>query len=189
MGAALTDDGWQFAGGRGQTTAEVIRDLYQTIREAAGEALLIGCNTVSHLSAGVFEMCRVGDDTSGQTWERTRKMGVNSLAFRAVQDRAFYMADADCVGVTRAIPWELNRQWLDLLARSGTALFVSAQPDAVGPEQEKALREAFAIAAQPQPLGEPLDWLETTCPRHWRLTGEDKEYHWFGPVGASSFGQ
>ena len=189
MGAALTDDHWRFAGGRGQTTAEVIRDLYHTIREAAGDTLIIGCNTVSHLSAGVFEMCRIGDDTSGQNWERTRKMGINSLAFRAAQDRAFYTADADCVGLTQAIPWELNRQWLDLLARSGTMLFVSMQPEAVGPEQAGALREAFAMAGQPQPLGEPLDWLETTCPRRWRLMGQEESYQWLGTDGAWPLGE
>ena len=29
------------------------------------------------------------------------------------------------------VGWSLNRQWLDLLARSGTPLFVSADPDAI----------------------------------------------------------
>ena len=48
--------------------AEVINELYGAIREAAGDALVIGCNTVSHLSAGLFEMCRIGDDTSGTEW-------------------------------------------------------------------------------------------------------------------------
>ncbi len=187
LGATLTDDGWSFKGGRTQTTAEVIRELYQTIRAAAGEALLIGCNTVSHLSAGVFEANRIGDDTSGRDWDRTRRMGVNSLAFRAAHHGTFYAVDGDCVGLTRDVPWELNRQWLNLLARSGTALFVSAQKEALGPEQEKALREAFAVASVPQPLGEPLDWMESTCPRRWRFGGETVEFHWMGPAGASPF--
>jgi alpha-galactosidase len=187
MGATLTDESWTFAAGSGQTTAEVIRNLYMTIREAAGASMVLGCNTVSHLSAGIFEMCRIGDDTSGRMWERTRKMGINSLAFRAAQHGTFYAADADCVGLTGAIPWELNRQWLDLLARSGTMTLVSADPQAIGPEQEQALRAAFAIAAQPQPLGEPLDWLETNSPARWRLMGEDTAFDWLGPHGASPF--
>jgi alpha-galactosidase len=91
------------------------------------------------------------------------------------------------VGLTREVSWELNRQWLDLLARSGTALFVSAQKEALGPEQEKALREAFAIASVPQPLGEPLDWMESTCPRRWRFGNETVEFNWMGPAGASPF--
>src|SRR5438270_8322197 len=136
MGSALTRDGWTFASGASRTTAEVIRDLYRAIRTAADDAVIIGCNTVSHLSAGLFEICRIGDDTSGIEWARTRKMGVNTLAFRGVQHGAFYVADADCVGVTNAVPWALNRQWLDLLARSGTMLFVSLAPDALGKPQK-----------------------------------------------------
>lgn len=187
MGAALTDDGWTFAEGPKRTSAEVILDLYRTIREAAGHSLLIGCNTVSHLSAGQFEMCRIGDDTSGHEWARTRKMGVNSLAFRAPQQGAFYVADADCVGVTQAIPWEYNRQWLDLLARSGTMTFISLDPKALGPEQERDIRAAMVLAAEPQPLGEPLDWQETLLPRRWRLGGHEVNYDWVGPEGVSPF--
>ena len=187
MGVALTDDGWTFAEGPKRTSAEVILDLYRMIREAAGSALVIGCNTVSHLSAGLFEMCRIGDDTSGQEWARTRKMGVNSLAFRAAQHDAFYVADADCVGVTQAIPWEGNRQWLDLLARSGTMTFISLDPKALGPAQERDLRAALALAAQPQPLGEPLDWQEALLPSRWRFGTEEVRYDWVGPEGVSPF--
>jgi alpha-galactosidase len=128
-------------------------------------------------------MCRIGDDTSGTDWARTRKMGVNTLAFRGVQHGAFYTADADCVGVTNRIPWELNRQWLDLLARSGTMLFVSLAPDALGTQQRTDLRAALALAAQPQPLGEPLDWQKTIWPTRWRLTGGEKSFDWIAPEG------
>jgi len=178
MGDTLTRDGWTFAGGPTRTTAEVINDLYQAIRTAAGDALVIGCNTISHLSAGMFEICRVGDDTSGRDWARTRKMGVNTLAFRGAQHGAFYVADPDCVGVTSAISWSLNRQWLDLLARSGTMLFVSVAPDALGDEQRRDLRAALALAARPQPLGEPLDWQQSSWPKRWKLMGTDVTYDW-----------
>jgi alpha-galactosidase len=184
MGSALTRDGWTFAAGPTHTTAEVIDDLYATIRRAAGDTLMIGCNTVSHLSAGHFEICRIGDDTSGTEWARTRKMGVNTLAFRGAQHGAFYTADADCVGVTNAIPWLYNRQWLDLLARSGTMLFVSLAPDALGTEQRRDLRAAFALAARPQPLGEPLDWQRLAWPTRWRLINAERTYDWMGADGA-----
>jgi len=163
----------------------VIDALYGTIRSAAGDSLVIGCNTVSHLSAGHFEICRVGDDTSGTEWARTRKMGVNTLAFRGAQHGAFYVADADCVGVTNAVPWALNRQWLDLLARSGTMLFVSLAPDALGSQQRRDLREALALAAAHQPLAEPLDWQRTVYPEHWRLMGRDRSFDWVGADGAA----
>jgi alpha-galactosidase len=186
MGSALTRDGWTFASGPTKTTAEVVGDLYRAIREAAGESLVIGCNTVSHLSAGQFEICRVGDDTSGTEWSRTRKMGVNTLAFRGVQHGAFYVADADCVGVTTAVPWSFNRRWLDLLARSGTMLFVSLAPDALGAEQRRDLAAALTLAATPQTLGEPIDWMRSVYPSRWRLRGEDRRYDWVGDDGAGS---
>ncbi|UCD28017.1 MAG: alpha-galactosidase [Planctomycetota bacterium] len=182
MGRQFTFDGWSFAD-RSKTTAEIILDLYHTIREAAGNILIIGCNTVGHLAAGLVELQRIGDDTSGRQWERTRFMGINSLAFRAAQHGTFFAVDADCVGLTNQVPWEMNQQWLDLLTRSGTPLFVSASPDAVGPEQKTALKQAFALASKEQPLCEPLDWLDTTCPCQWQLGVQTIHYDWFGNQG------
>lgn len=186
MGASLTDDGWTFAAGRSRTTAEVLLDLYGTIRRAAGDGLVIGCNTVSHLSAGTFEMCRIGDDTSGREWARTRRMGVNSLAFRAVQHGAFYAVDPDCVGVTRQVPWTYNRQWLDLVARSGTALFVSLAADALDAGVTRDVRAALALAAREQPLAEPSDWQHTIWPSTWRLTNTERSYEWVGSDGITA---
>lgn len=184
MGSALTKSGWTFATGPARTSAEVINTLYDTIHSAAGGSLVLGCNTVSHLSAGVFELCRTGDDTSGTEWARTRKMGVNTLAFRAAQHGAFYSADPDCVGVTTAIPWSLNRQWLDLVARSGTALFVSLAPDALGAAQKSDLRAALARAATTQPVGEPLDWQRSVLPTRWRFASGSASYDWMTDEGA-----
>jgi alpha-galactosidase len=183
MSGSLNDDGWSFYD-RSRTTAEIVRDLYQTIREGAGEqSVVIGCNSIGHLAAGLFELQRTGDDTSGHAWERTRRMGVNTLAFRGTQHEKFFAADADCVGLTNAVPWTLNKQWLDLLSRSGAPLFVSAAPDAIGTEQKKALREAFARARVVQSVAEPLDWLETTTPQRWRLGGDTVTYDWYGAQG------
>lgn len=179
MEDGITKDGWSFAN-RGMTTAEVILDLYRCIRRASGDAIVIGCNTLSHLSAGIFEVDRIGDDTSGKEWDRTRKMGVNSLAFRAPQHGTFYLADPDCMGLAEAgaIPWEKNRQWLDLAAQSGMPLFISVRRDALGPEQIQALREAMATASRIQPLAEPLDWMETRLPTRWRLMGKTLAFEW-----------
>jgi alpha-galactosidase len=184
MGEALTADGWTFATGSTRTTAEVIGDLYAAIRTAAASALVIGCNTVSHLSAGVFDICRIGDDTSGREWARTRKMGVNTLAFRGAQHGAFYVADADCVGVTNAVPWALNRQWLDVArAQRHDAVRVDRAGRARR-EQRRDLRAALALAATPQPLGEPLDWQRNAWPSQWRLDGSRRRYDWMGRLTA-----
>jgi alpha-galactosidase len=178
MGPELTAPGWHFAD-RGKTTAEIIAGLYQAIRDGAGGAQLIGCNTIGHLCAGLFEMQRIGDDTSGREWPRTRKMGVNTLAFRLAQHNTFFAVDADCVPVTQAIPWDLTRQWLDLVTRSATPLFVSADPGVIGKRERDALKIAFALAARPQHGLEPSDWLNTTVPEHWRGGGQTASYHWY----------
>lgn len=178
MGSQLTPDGWSF-GDRSRTTAEIITGLYRAIRRGAGDAVVIGCNTVGHLAAGMVELQRTGDDTSGIDWERTRRMGVNTMAFRSPQHGAFFSADADCVAVTRKTPWPMNRQWLDLVARSGTPLFVSVEADACGAAQRRALAGAFANAAVERPPAEPLDWMDNTCPARWRIDGEEVEYDWW----------
>lgn len=183
MSAALTNGDWHFYD-TSKTTAQIIKNLYQTIRDAAGEdVLLIGCNTVSHLAAGFHEMQRTGDDTSGKLWERTRKMGINTVAFRNCQHGNFYAVDGDCVGLTKDVDWYFNKQWLDLLAKSGTPLFVSVAPDAAGPEQKLALKEAFQTASTKLPVGEPLDWMTNNCPDKWELNGELKEYDWYKNCG------
>jgi alpha-galactosidase len=178
MGPDLTDRGWHFQN-RAKTTAEIVLDLYRTIRQSAGDAILIGCNTIGHLAAGLFEAQRIGDDTSGRDWSRTRKMGVNSLAFRIAQHNTFFAADADCVPITREIPWGLTKQGLDLVARSGTALFISADPAVVTAEQKPALKAALAAAAVAREPGVPLDWMDTTVPARWRLDGKVVDYDWY----------
>jgi alpha-galactosidase len=183
MGAEVTSEGWHFAD-RSKTTAEIVLQFYRAIREAAGGALVIGCNTVGHLGAGIFELQRIGDDTSGRDWNRTRKMGVNTLAFRLPQHRAFFLADPDCVPFTKAVPLGMTRQWLDLVVKSGMALFISADPSAVAAEEKQMLTSALATAAGAQPDAEPLDWMETMSPKQWRLEGKSTSFDWFGEEGA-----
>lgn len=178
MGPEITDAGWHFHN-RAKTTAEIILDLYHALRQSAGDAVLLGCNTMGHLAAGLVEAQRIGDDTSGREWSRTRKMGVNTLAFRMAQHNTFFAADADCVPVTGGIPWDMTRQWLDLVARSGTALFISADPKAVKPEDKPAIKAALAAAAATQPPGIALGWMDTMTPQDWRLDGRPVRYNWY----------
>ena len=173
----LTIPGWHFNDNT-KTNAEIILTLYRAIREAAGDMYLIGCNTMSHLSAGLFELNRIGDDTSGTEWDRTRKMGVNTLGFRMVHHNKFYAADGDCVGVTSKVPWDKNKQWMQLLAESSAPLFISAQPDALGAAQKQFIKQCFTSASNVQPIGEPLDWLTNQWPAKWKLDGKVKEFDW-----------
>ena len=177
MTGSITEAGWSFHD-KSKTTAEIIKDLYHAIRGAAGDMYLIGCNTISHLSAGVFELNRIGDDTSGKEWARTRKMGVNSMGFRMAQHNKFYAVDGDCVGLTTAVPWEKNKQWMQLLAESSAPLFISAQPEALGDEQKAFVKQCFAQAAKVQPVGEPLDWMENPLPSRWKLNNREVDFSW-----------
>jgi alpha-galactosidase len=174
----VTDEGWRFSDSS-RTNAEVLINLYRLIHHAAGPSLLMGCNTVGHLCAGHVHLQRIGDNTSSRDWNITRKMGVNTLAFRAMQHRALFAVDADCVGLSKEIPWKMNQQWLDLLAASGTSLFVSADVDYLKDKQTAALRAAYTRAAKPQPLIQPIDWLNNSCPTRWKAGEEFLEFNWW----------
>ena len=84
----------------------------------ATSTTILGCNTMGHLAAGVFDSQRVADDTSGHDWERTRRYGVNGLAHRIAQHRTFYHVDPDCVAITPQVGWRETSQWMDVVARS-----------------------------------------------------------------------
>lgn len=190
MKAQPTLPGWNFHD-RTRTNAEIVGQLYADLRRSAGDGtILIGCNTIGHLAAGIFEVQRTGDDTSGRNWERTRRMGVNTLANRLPQHRTFFVLDADCVPITTASPWSCNRQWLDLVARSGTALFVSPEPGAIGDEQRQALREAFEHVQAAGDGVRPLDWQTTTTPGRWEFDDRrtrarvTRKYDWYQQAGA-----
>ena len=164
-----------------RTTAEAMRDIYRAMKDAAGDdVVIIGCNALNHLAAGVFELQRTGNDTSGKDWSWTRNNGVNTLAMRSIQDGAFFKIDADCVGLAEggAVPWELNRQWMDLLGRSGTPMFVSWRRQLAGPEVRKALADAFRRASSARPTIESVDWQRTRTPYKWRDADGTVDYDW-----------
>ena len=174
--------GWHFHD-RTKTNAEIVRDLYASIHRSANGAVILGCQAIGHLGVGTLDLQRVGGDVDGRGWERTRRMGVNSLAFRLHQHGIFYQVDADCAPVTPTLPWEMSRQWLDLLARSGTPLFVSADPGSLNPETGAAIESALRRAATEQEPAEALDWMHTRAPREWRFGGETRTYHWMPDIG------
>ena len=175
---------WSFAD-RSRTNAEIIVNLYKAIREAAGDAVIIACNTFGHLTAGLTQVSRIGDDTSGREWERTCKMGVNTLAFRLCQHKVFFDADADCIGVTEEISMEHNMQWAELVAKSGTPLFASIKPGVLNADETAAMKRFFALASEQNMTAEPLDWFRTTAPAHWRLGDEEKVFDWYEEAGSS----
>jgi alpha-galactosidase len=189
MGASPTLPSWSFSD-RSQTNAEIIRGLYEDIRRAAGDqTVIVGCNVVGHLSAGLFELQRTGDDVSGQIWERTRRMGVNTLAFRLPQHLTFFAMDPDCVPITSTIPWPLTKIWMDVVTASGASLVISPAQGTMGTEQKEAVRSAFALAASGGSSATPANWLESRTPNEWTRpkVRENTHYEWLEPEGAYPF--
>lgn len=189
MSPLVTDDGWHFYDDS-LTSAEVVKLLYKAILDASveasnGETLILGCNTIGHLGAGYMHINRTGDDTSGVDWERTRFMGVNTLAFRLPQHGKFYEIDADCVGIDGGISWSMNKQWTDVLAQSGTPLFISVRPNILDETEKQELHEILKVASKQEHHVIPVDWEETTCPEHWQDKDHDIDckYQWFEEAG------
>lgn len=189
MSPLVTDDGWHFYDDS-LTSAEVVKLLYKAILDASveasnGETLILGCNTIGHLGAGYMHINRTGDDTSGVIWERTRFMGVNTLAFRLPQHGKFYEIDADCVGIDGGISWSMNKQWADVLAKSGTPLFISVRPNILDETEKQELHEILKVASKQKHHVIPVDWEETTCPEHWQDKDHDIDckYQWFEETG------
>lgn len=189
MSPLVTDDGWHFYDDS-LTSAEVVKLLYKAILDASveasnGETLILGCNTIGHLGAGYMHINRTGDDTSGVIWERTRFMGVNTLAFRLPQHGKFYEIDADCVGIDGGISWSMNKQWADVLAQSGTPLFISVRPNILDETEKQELHEILKVASKQEHHVIPVDWEETTCPECWqdKKYNINRQYQWFEETG------
>lgn len=181
-GWKLTGDGWHWRD-RSRTTAQVVRTLYQTIRSAAPNCLLQGCNAYNHLAAGVNHLQRSGLDTSGSCWEVTRLSGVNSLAFRLPQNNRFFMIDADCPAFTPKVSAEMNLRFMEAAALSGSVLIASITPGLLTEAEKKRARKAFQTAASGKSM-EPLDWMNTNCPSSYLYEG-DGEVHvfdWYTPT-------
>lgn len=183
----LAENGWSFSDRR-FTSAELALRLYRTVREAAGDdVIIIGCNTPSHLTAGLVNLSRTGHDTSGRHFERTRICGVNALAFRMMQHGIFYLCDADCASHAGRIDWKQNREWLRAVGDSGTPLFVSADPDLMTDEIMRDMREALCRNSLGADCTVPVDWMENTAPELYLVNGEERRYNWYASDGTWQF--
>ena len=181
-----TKSGWHWHD-RSVTNAVAIKNLYDVIHENAGDAVLIGCNAIGHLAAGKIHIHRSGDDTSGRNWYTTLHKGVNTLAFRLPQNKAFFNIDADCVGATEKVPWKMNRLFLDLVAKSGSPLFCSIKPSAFDDDMCDDMFIAYRTNSKQQNSIKPLDWTNNTTPRKWLIDGEECEYDWIEQNGETDF--
>lgn len=164
---------------RSKTSAEIAIELYRLILEETPDMVHISCNTASHLCAGLTELNRIGDDTSGISWSRTVNMGVNALAFRLPQHGAFFSIDGDVVALyEKNIPWELNSQWSELLSRCGVPFFASLQPEETEDDKKIFFKEMFRRAAAQIDTAVPLDWEYNKLPSLWNINGKTVFFDW-----------
>lgn len=183
---SLAKSGWHFTD-RSRTNAQILKNLYRVIQDAAGDALVMGCNTYNHLAAGIHQIQRSGADTSGRVWEITRKYGINTLAFRLHQNNRFFRTDADCPAFTEKVSIELNMRFFELACKSGAAIFASITPGLLSKDYMARAKTAFSQADAPCGI-EPLDWLYTSCPTKYRVDGKIESYDWYTPNdGATMF--
>lgn len=132
---------------RTRTTAMIIKDLYKAVQKGAGDADVIGCNTISHLTAGIHSVYRVGNDTSGRNFEWTRRNGVNSV-MRLPLNNMFYNVDPDCAAFTEKVDPQLNLDFLEMCAITGMTTLASVTPGILSAEEMKRINEIYKIADQ-----------------------------------------
>lgn len=130
---------------RTKTTATALKDLYKAVQRGAGTNDVIGCNTVSHLTAGIHSMYRIGGDTSGRSFEWTRRYGINSVMRLPLND-ALYRADPDCAPFTPCVPFAANLDFLRMCALTGMTTLASIAPHSLTKEQAQKIREVFLLA-------------------------------------------
>jgi alpha-galactosidase len=161
-------------------TAYIMRELYRTIEEAAGGAVVIGCNTLSHLAAGIHAVQRTGDDTSGRNFEVTRGDGVATFS-RLPQNNTFYSHDPDCAAFTEMVSPERNLDFLEAAAITGATTLASVTPGILSPAAMARIRSIYKTASMGGLGATPTDWLGHNEPcRFETADGRIFDYDWYG---------
>ena len=185
MGAAMTRDGWTFAAGPSRTTAEVINDLYRSDsnrrRRRARHRLQHGEPSLGRRLRDLSHRRRherhrvVAHAEDGREHARVSRRAARRVlrGRRGLRRRH----ERGAVGAESPVARSARRA-------AGRCCSSRSRPDALGAEQRRDLTAALALAAAPQPLGEPLDWQRTVYPTRWRLEGREIAYDWVGADGA-----
>lgn len=162
------------------TSAQILKRLYQTIQSGAKGGVVIGCNTVGHLTAGIHQVQRVGDDGSGRSFEWTRRFAIHSM-MRLPQTGAFFHVDPDCAAFTARVPHDLNLDFMEAMAISGSTVFASVTPGSLTSAEEQRAADILRIAASvtPDQYAECTDWQHTSVPAEYLFRGREYRYDWY----------
>ena len=174
----LADGGPHFYD-RTKTSCTVIKEFYKTIADAAGEAVVLGCNTVNHLAAGILAAQRTGHDTSGRSYEITRAAATAAM-IRLPQNNTFFSADPDCAAFTARVPIGANLDFLELCAITGMTTLASVTPGIIKGEDMKRIRRIYEIASLGGRDARPVNWVgHNAVTRYLCNDGEEFEIDWY----------
>ena len=148
---------------KSKTNATIVKNLYKAIQRGAGEADVIACNAIGHLSAGIHSAYRTGNDTSGRHFEWTRRFGVNSVMRLPLNDTC-YRADPDCAAFTERVDVSLNLDFLEMCAISGMTTLASVTPGILNEEQMKRINSIYLLADKNESRYGILNYDKTAIP-------------------------
>lgn len=172
----LADDGKAFWDNT-KTTATILKNLYKAIQAGAGDGDVIGCSVIGHLSAGIHSIQRVGNDTSGRSFEWTVRNGVHSFMRLPMNDRFFRM-DPDCAAFTQSVDPQMNMQFLELCAMTGVTTLASVKPGLLTEGQLRQINRIYRMADQSlQPYG-ILDYARTAIPEEFSNGQDVRCFDW-----------
>ncbi len=162
-----------------KTLATIIKNIYKAVQRGAGDAEVIGCNTISHLTAGIHSTYRIGNDTSGRCFEWTRRDGVNSL-MRLPLNNALYYADPDCAPFTNRVKFEANLDFLEMCAITGMTTLASIKPGILTEEQMKKVNAVYRMADENKGDFGIANFDKNSCPEKFvSADGKtEKRYNW-----------
>ena len=163
---------------RTKTTATIVKNLYKTIQNAVGDAEVIGCNTFGHLVAGIHSAQRVGNDTSGRSFEWTRKQGVNSM-MRLPQNETFFNVDPDCAAFTEKVDPNLNLDFLEVCAITGMTTLASVTPGILTDEQISRINKIFKMADKNNLRYTIKNFDKNSNPDTFVGENDEKQYDWY----------
>lgn len=164
---------------KSKTNATILKNLYKAIQRGAGEADIIACNAVGHLTAGIHSAYRTGNDTSGRSFEWTRRTGVNTVMRLPLND-TFYRGDPDCAAFTERVDASLNLDFLEMCAITGMTTLASVTPGILSEEEMRHINEIFKIADRDESRYGIVNYDRTADPNVFKSNcGEDvRTFDW-----------
>lgn len=156
-----------------KTNAMIIKNLYHAIQNGAGEADVIACNAIGHLCAGIHSVYRTGHDTSGRSFEWTRRYGLNTVMRLPLND-TLYRADPDCAAFTEMVDASPNLDFLEVCALTGMTTLASVTPGILNDEEMKRINNIFLIADKDEDRYRILNYEKTSSPNTFASESGEK---------------